>query len=379
MRVYLDYAASTPMLPSVIEAMTACMLESYGNPSSVHHHGRIARHHIESARKQIAELLDCSPAEIIFTSGGTEADNMAIRSAIEGLGVQHVITSHLEHHAVLHCLSALQASKGIQIHYLQPDEKGHLSLSELDELLGQLPGPVLVSLMHGNNEIGTLLPITDFAHCAQSHRAIFMSDTVQTVGHFPIHLKNTPVHFFTGAAHKFYGPKGVGFLYANPEIKVSSLICGGGQERNQRAGTENLAAIVGMAQALQTVYDNHDAIESHLCHLKQYFIDRLRESIPGVTFNGEIETGRSLNTVINVAFPGQDAESLILFNLDIHQISASGGSACSSGSVHPSHVLHAIGCDAARMANSVRFSIGWQTTQAEIDYVLSKLPTMVLA
>lgn len=378
MRVYLDNAASTPMLPEVFEAMTPYFTTLYGNPSSVHSHGRQLRSVIELSRKKIADILACSPGEIIFTSGGTEADNMAIKCVAQTGKIKQIITSPTEHHAVLHAVETASKVHNIPVVYLQPDQNGSLDLNELERGLRNLPNETLVTLMHGNNEIGTLHDIVAIANLCRHYGAIFHSDTVQTMGHVPFDLGSTPIDLFVASAHKFYGPKGIGFLYKSPNVNLPALLCGGGQERNQRAGTENVAGIVGMAKALEIVKEKHDDINRHILHLKSYFMAQLMEKIPDVKFNGICncnlaETNSSLPTVLNVTFPSHDEESMLLFNLDIHQISVSGGSACTSGSVHPSHVLHAIGRSHVEMVNSVRFSFGWQNTQEEIDYVVHTL------
>lgn len=371
MRVYLDNAASTPLHPDVLQEMMPYLTDVQGNPSSVHYHGRQLRTAIESARKKIATLLHCSPAEITFTSGGTEADNLALRSAILSLGIQHVITSRIEHHAVEYPLLALEKEGKVKIHWLDTDEKGNISLAQLEKLLQQ-HSSAIVSLMHGNNEIGTLLPIEKVAALCQQYKALFHSDTVQTMGHLPYDLSKLPVHFITGAAHKFNGPKGVGFLYIRQGTLIAPMILGGGQERNMRAGTENVPGIVGMAAALQKCYDHLPEKDAHLLKLKNYFKDQLTANFPRISFNGETEPGKSLPTVLNVCFQGKE-DLMLLFNLDISNISASGGSACTSGSVHSSHVLHHIGIPEEKAVNSVRFSFGYQNTLEELDYVLNKL------
>jgi cysteine desulfurase len=371
MRVYLDNAASTPLHPDVLQDMMPYFTEVQGNPSSVHYHGRQLKNAVESARKKIATLLHCSPAEITFTSGGTEADNLALRSAILGLNIPHVITTRIEHHAVEYPLLALEKEGKVKIHWLDTDSKGNISLDQLESLL-QSNSPALVSLMHGNNEIGTLIPFSDVGELCLKYNALFHSDTVQTMGHLPYDLAQMPVHFVTAAAHKFNGPKGVGFLYTRQGTLIPPMILGGGQERNMRAGTENVPGIIGMASALQKCYDHIQEKETHLIQLKQYFKTQLLSRFPGITFNGETDPGKSLSTVLNVCFPGKE-DLMLLFNLDISNVSASGGSACTSGSVHTSHVLHHIGLAEEKAVNSVRFSFGYQNTQEELDFVLLKL------
>ena len=373
MKVYLDNAASTPLDSKVLQEMMPYLTEVQGNPSSVHFHGRQLRNAIETARKEIASILHCSPAEIIFTSGGTEADNLAIRSCIEGLGIQHAITTRIEHHAVEHTLMDLQKQGKVHIHWLDTDACGNIDMVQLANLLQEFP-KAFVSLMHGNNEIGTLLDVEAVARLCAAHGAIFHSDTVQTMGLLPYNLAQTPIHFVTAAAHKFNGPKGVGFLYIRQGTSIPPQISGGGQERNMRAGTENVAAIIGMAAALKYAYQNIVSKTNHLNALKSYFKDKLETQFPGVCFNGNTEKENSLPTVLNVCFPAKEGEDLmLLFNLDIHNISASGGSACSSGSVSASHVLSGIGLPESKAMNSVRFSFGMQNTFEELDFVIDKL------
>lgn len=375
-RIYLDNAASTPLLPEVREAMLPYLTEHFGNPSSIHQHGRTLRSAIEAARNTLAQGIGCSPAEIIFTSGGTEADNMALKGAVMGLGVKHIITSPLEHHAVGHCVDQLAQYHGIRHSYLRPDTDGNLSLADLEKLLAasrEWNEPTLVSLMHGNNEIGTLNDIQAIGELCHHYGAYFHSDTVQTVGHLPLNTQELKVDFLAASAHKLHGPCGIGFLYVRGSAAVPSLICGGAQERGQRAGTENVAAIVGFQTAFQLAITHLEANLAHLRDLKAYAIQRLSAAITGIAFNGVTDLDNSLPTVLNVAFPSEDTESLLLFNLDLQGISASGGSACTSGASNPSHVLTALGHSPARIANSVRLSFGTQNTRTDIDALLERL------
>ncbi|MFD2570205.1 cysteine desulfurase family protein [Spirosoma soli] len=376
--VYLDNAATTRLDPEVLDAMLPLMTEQFGNPSSIHSHGRAVRTAIEKARKTVASLLNTSPAEIFFTSGGTEADNTAIRSSIETYGLTHAITSPLEHHAVLHTLEHLAKQGTIELSLVNVDAKGHVDLGHLEELLrnrrnaGQ--GRSLVSLMHGNNEIGNLLNLTQVGEICRAYDAIFHSDTVQTMGHFRHNLQELPVDFIVGAGHKFHGPKGVGFLYVNAErTKIHPFIYGGSQERNMRGGTENVYGIVGLAKALEIAYRDMDAHQQHIVALKRRMIDQLRERMPDVQFNGDsADVDNSLYTVLNVSLPASELSDMLLFNLDIAKISASGGSACSSGSNVGSHVLAALpGLDQNR--GYVRFSFGKYNTVEEIDYTVNTL------
>ncbi|CAN5195133.1 cysteine desulfurase family protein [soil metagenome] len=376
--VYLDNAATTKLDPEVLDAMLPLMTEQFGNPSSIHSHGRAVRSAIEKARKTVASLLNTSPAEIFFTSGGTEADNTAIRSSIETYGLKHAITSPLEHHAVLHTLQHLEKQGTIQLSLVNIDEKGHIDLAHLEELLRQNrtvgQGRSLVSLMHGNNEIGNMLNLNRVGELCRSYDAVFHSDTVQTMGHFQHDLQQLPVDFIVGSGHKFHGPKGVGFLYVNAEqVKIHPFMHGGAQERNMRGGTENVYGIVGLAKALEIAYREMDAHRQHIMGLKRRMIEQLRASMPDVQFNGDsADVENSLYTVLNVSLPASDMSDMLLFSLDIARISASGGSACSSGSNIGSHVLGALpGLDAER--GYVRFSFGKYNTAEEIDYAVATL------
>lgn len=370
MHIYLDNAATTPLDPEVIEVMVQTMQNEYGNPSSIHSHGRQAKTIVEKARKTIAHLLHASPAEIFFTSGGTEADNMAIVRSIEAYGITHAITSPIEHHAVLHTLEELAKNGKIHLDLLRLDEKGNIDLNHLEELLAKNPR-TLVSIMHANNELGNLTDIKRVSEICHEHQAIFHSDTVQTMGHYPHNLSEIKIDFITGAAHKFHGPKGVGFLYINADNKIKPLIFGGAQERNMRGGTENVYGIAGLAKALEIAYRDMDEHQAHIQGLKSYMIEELKKAIPTIQFNGNIEPENSLYTVLNVSLPCTNMSDMLLFNLDIAGISASGGSACSSGSDIGSHVLRAINADPDRP--SVRFSFSKNNTKEEIDTVVSKL------
>lgn len=370
MQIYLDNAATTPLDPEVMEVMVETMRNDYGNPSSIHAHGRQVKTLVEKARRTVAQLLQASPSEIFFTSGGTEADNMAICRSVDDLAVRHVITTALEHHAVLHTLEELEKQGKITIHYLRVDQHGNIDYQHLEELLAQYPG-ALVSLMHANNEIGNLTDIVRVSTLCQEYKAVFHSDTVQTMGHYPHNLSQLKVDFITGAAHKFHGPKGVGFIYINAKNKIKPILYGGAQERNMRGGTENVYGIVGLAKALEIAYRDMAEHQDYIQGLKNYMIEKLRQEIPDVAFNGNIATDQSLYTVLNVSLPCTDMSDMLLFNLDISGISASGGSACSSGSDIGSHVLTAIRADAERP--SVRFSFSKYNTIEEIDIVVQKL------
>ena len=371
MKVYLDNAATTPLDLEVFEAMRPFMLEDYGNPSSTHAHGRKVRAAIETSRKKIAELLNCTPGEIIFTSGGTEADNAIIRGAIETYNIKHAISSPIEHHAVEHTLELLEKSGEIKLHYVRLDEKGHIDLTNLESLLKEFPN-ALVSLMHANNEIGNLLDLEKVGELCAQYNAYFHSDTVQTMGHYKHDLKNLKVHGITAAAHKFHGPKGVGFMYINKDKKIKPLVHGGAQERNMRGGTENTYGIVGIAKALEIAYHEMDEHQTYITELKKYMIEKLKAAIPNIGFHGDsADLNKSLYTVLNVSFPESEENEMMLFNLDMQGISASGGSACSSGASTGSHVLNALYPNSKNGA--VRFSFSKLNTKEEIDFVVSKL------
>lgn len=370
MNVYFDNAATTRMDEEVVKAMMPLFTEDFGNPSSIHAFGRKTRSVIENARKTVAKLLNVTPAEIFFTSGGTEADNMAINQSIVTYGITHVISCELEHHAVEHTIKVLEKSGKIKASWVRTDDKGNVDLVHLEELLKNNPRS-LVSLMHANNEIGTLLPLKQVGDICAKYDALFHSDTVQTMGHYRFDLRDINVHFITCAAHKFHGPKGVGFLYINHNHKISPFIHGGAQERNMRGGTENLAGIAGLARALELCYESLDSHQQHIQGLKTYMRERLIATIPGIEFNGETLPEKSLYTVLNCRFPNHPDAEMMLFNLDIAGIAASGGSACSSGSNQGSHVLRGLGIDMSRP--SVRFSFSKYNTKSEVDFVVLKL------
>jgi cysteine desulfurase len=370
MQVYFDNAATTALDKEVIEVMVQMLNENFGNPSSIHAHGREMKTIVEKARRSVAKLLNASPSEIFFTSGGTEADNMAIVRAIEAYNITHAISSPLEHHAVLHTLEELEKAGKIHLDLLRVDSKGNVDLTHLEELLSINP-KTFVSLMHANNEIGNLTDLKRVSELCEQYNAIFHSDTVQTMGHYAHDLGDLKIDFITGAAHKFHGPKGVGFLYINGRNKIKPLIYGGAQERNMRGGTENVYGIVGLAKALEIAYAEMKEHQEHIQSLKDYMREKLVEAIPDVRFNGEIDAYKSLYTVLNVSLPCTNMGDMLLFNLDIKGVSASGGSACSSGSDIGSHVLKGICADATRP--SVRFSFCKYNTKEEIDFVVETL------
>lgn len=369
MKIYLDNAATTPLDNEVIDAMIPVMKGSFGNPSSIHSWGRETKAAIETARKNVARYLNVSPSEIFFTSGGTEANNMAIFCTVRDMGIRHAITSPLEHHAVLHSLEELAKEGKIRLSYVKIDSKGRVDLAHLEELLKD-NDRTLVSLMHGNNEIGNLLPLDEVSVICERYNAVFHCDTVQTMAHYAFDLKKLNIQFITCAAHKFHGPKGVGFLYINSKIKIHPFIFGGAQERNMRGGTENVYGIIGLAKAMEVAYRDLDEHCKYITGLKNYMAEKLQAEIPGILFNGDT-MGSSLYTVLNVSFPKNANSEMLLFNLDIGGVACSGGSACSSGTSTGSHVLRAIYGDSERPA--VRFSFSKLNTKEEVDFVVEKL------
>ena len=373
-RIYLDNAATTPLDPRVLDAMMPYFTEKFGNPSSIYSYGRETRLAVENARKSVARTLNAHPAEIFFTSGGTESSNTAIFAAVRDLGCTHIISSPIEHHATLHAVEHLHKRGEASLSFVQVRPDGHVDLEDLERLLAERGEKTLVTLMHANNEIGNITDIHAVGEMCKAHNAIFHSDTVQTVGHFPFDLRNTPVHFITGAGHKFHGPKGIGLLYINENVRIQPLMHGGAQERNMRAGTENLYGIVGFARALELATASFDEDRAHIHDVKMYMMERLRTDLPSVTFNGDPE-GSSLYTVLNVGFPKTEKSEMMLFNLDINHICASGGSACTSGASQGSHVIRAINSDPNRIA--VRFSFSRHNSREEIDQVVDLVKTLI--
>jgi len=373
-RIYFDNAATTSLDPQVLEVMMPFLTEKFGNPSSIYSYGREGRLAIEHARKTVAKVLHAHPAEIFFTSGGTESSNTAITASVRDLGCKHIITSPLEHHATLHTVDHLHKKGEAKLSYVQVLPNGHIDLDDLENLLAKSEEKCLVTLMHANNEIGNILDMRAVGELCKLYGAIFHSDTVQTVGHFPFDLRNTPVHFITGSSHKFHGPKGAGILYINENVKILPYIHGGSQERNMRAGTENIYGIVGFAKALELATQNHDEESGYIKSLKIYMYEQLKKNIKPVSFNGDA-LGRSLYTVLSVSFPKTEKSEMILFNLDINHICASGGSACTSGVEQGSHVIRAINNNPNQV--TVRFSFSKNNTKEEIDMVVDKLKELI--
>jgi cysteine desulfurase len=373
-RIYFDNAATTPLDPVVLEAMMPYLTEKFGNPSSIYSYGREGRMAVESARKSVAKILNAHPAEIFFTSGGTESSNTAIYASVHDLGCRQIISSPIEHHATLHCIEHLHKRGEASLSFVKLLPNGHVDLADLEAQLAESTEKCLVTLMHANNEIGNILDIHAAGEICKKYGAIFHSDTVQTVGHFPFDLRNTPVHFITGAGHKFHGPKGVGILYINENIRISPFIQGGSQERNMRAGTENLYGIVGIAKALELATANFEKESAQIREIKLHMAELLKSQIAGVEFNGD-PFGKSLYTVLNVSIPKTEKTEMILLNLDINHICASGGSACTSGVEQGSHVVRAIRNNPNQIA--IRFSFSKYNTKAEVDQVVAKLKELI--
>jgi cysteine desulfurase len=373
-RIYFDNAATTPLDPAVLEAMMPYFTDKFGNPSAIYSYGRESRLAIENARKVVAKILNAHPAEIFFTSGGTESSNTAINASIRDLGCKHIITSAIEHHATLHTVESIYHHGEAALSFVKLLPNGHIDMEDLEQLLANSQEKCLVTLMHANNEIGNMLDIHAVGNLCKMYGAIFHSDTVQTVGHFPFDLRNTPVHFVTGAGHKFHGPKGVGILYINENVKIKPYMHGGSQERNMRAGTENLYGIVGFAKALELATEQYETQSSYIRELKIYMMEQVKKNIRQVTFNGD-PLGRSLYTVLSISFPKTEKSEMILFNLDINNICVSGGSACTSGADQGSHVIRAINNNPNQV--TVRFSFSKQNTKEEIDFVVEKLKDMI--
>src|ERR1700733_9616410 len=373
-RIYFDNAATTTLDPIVLESMMPYLTEKFGNPSSIYSYGRESRTAIESSRKSVAKILNAHPAEIFFTSGGTESSNTAINAAVRDLGCTHIITSPLEHHATLHTVEHLHKRGEAALSYVNLLSNGHIDLEDLKHKLATSAEKTFVTLMHANNEIGNMLDIHAVGELCKLYGAIFHSDTVQTVGHFPFDLRNTPVHFITGAGHKFHGPKGVGLLYINENVRINPYIHGGSQERNMRAGTENVYGVVGFARALELATAAYEADSSAIKGLKVYMMEQLKKQVKGISFNGD-PLGRSLYTVLSVSFPKTERSEMLLFNLDINNICASGGSACTSGIEQGSHVIRAINNNPNQV--TVRFSFAKQNTREEVDCVVARLKDLI--
>ena len=371
MNVYFDNAATTPISKKVLDKMIPYMEDGFGNPSSIHKRGREIKSVIEKSRSKVADILSCEPGEIFFTSGGTEADNMFIINTVLEKKIDTVITSKVEHHAVLHCCDYLNKTQNINIKYVSINDNGEVDLDDLEKITSNNKNS-LVSLMHGNNEIGNINDLKTISKICEKNNVVFHSDTVQTVGHYAIDLNKINIQGIVGSAHKFHGPKGIGFLYLNNKHKISPFIHGGAQERNMRGGTENVYGIVGLSEALTLAYENMATHKEKIIELKSHMIESLKQKVKGVKFNGlSSDLDNSLYTVLNASIPNVDDQQMFLFNLDINNIAASAGSACSSGSDSGSHVLKEIKTDEGFV--NVRFSFSKYNSIEEVDYVINKI------
>ena len=371
MNVYFDNAATTPISKKVLDKMIPYMEDGFGNPSSIHKRGREIKSVIEKSRSKVADILSCEPGEIFFTSGGTEADNMFIINTVLEKKIDTVITSKVEHHAVLHCCDYLNKTQNINIKYVSINDNGEVDLDDLEKITSNNKNS-LVSLMHGNNEIGNINDLKAISKICEKNNVIFHSDTVQTIGHYAIDLNKINIQGIVGSAHKFHGPKGIGFLYLNNKHKISPFIHGGAQERNMRGGTENVYGIVGLSEALTLAYENMATHKEKIIALKSHMIESLKQKVKGVKFNGlSSDLDNSLYTVLNTSIPNVDDQQMFLFNLDINNIAASAGSACSSGSDSGSHVLKEIKTEEGYV--NVRFSFSKYNSIEEVDYVINKI------
>ncbi|WP_149207918.1 cysteine desulfurase family protein [Flavobacterium johnsoniae] len=369
-KVYLDNASTTAMRPEVVQEMTKIMSEDFGNPSSTHSFGRNAKTILELSRKTIAKYLNCSAQEILFTSGGTEADNWILRSAVEDLKVKRIITSRIEHHAVLYTVLALQSDYNIQVDYVNVNTDGSIDLTHLSNLLSD-EKKTIVSLMHVNNETGTVLDLERAGVICKQYNALFHSDTVQSVGKTEIDLQKTPVDFILASAHKFHGPKGVGFAFIRKNTGLQPLIFGGEQEKGLRAGTEAVHQIAGMAKALSLSYENLDQERNYISDLKKYLIQQLEIEFPGFRINGKKD---DFYNIINITLPfSSDKTSMLLFSLDMKGIAVSRGSACQSGSIKPSHVLKEMLSEADLKLPNLRISFSHYNTKEDIDWLIESL------
>lgn len=376
--VYLDNAATTAILPEVVNVMTKVLTETYGNPSSTHNYGRNAKAIVEQARKTIAKQLNVSSSEIIFTSGGTEADNFILQSAVKDLGVKTIITTRIEHHAVLNTVNYLSENYAIEIVYLDLDENGQINYNQLSKTLESKEN-VLVSLMHVNNEIGNILDIKKVADLCQANNALFHSDTVQSIGHYNLDLEAIKVDFLAVSAHKFHGPKGVGFAFIRKNSGLHPMIFGGEQERGQRAGTESIHNIAGLETAFKIAYKNLEKDKKYITNLKVYCLEQLKSAIPPISFNGLCDDlEKSTYTIINFRLPELSKNaSMIQFHLDLKGIACSRGSACQSGSTKNSHVLEEILTKEELKKVSLRVSFSKFNTTDDVDYLVSILNNIV--
>lgn len=377
--IYLDNAATTCVRKEVSDKMASVLRSYYGNPSSTHSFGRSSKSILEKCRKNIASFFSVKPSEIIFTSGGTEADNLVLRSAVLDLKINHIITSKIEHHAVGHTVNYLKDNFNVKISYVRVFPDGKIDYSHLDEILSKNNLKALVTLMHINNEIGTILDLNRVSKICKLHGALFHSDTVQSIGHYPLDLSKINIDFLAASAHKFHGPKGIGFAFIRNGIGIKSIITGGSQERGYRSGTESLHDIMGLNESLKISYERLEIEKDHISEIKSHFINKLNQEIPGVKFNGSSNNLKdSTYTLVNVCFPVDIKKSpLFLFQLDLNGIACSKGSACQSGSNSGSHVLNEILTDDDLKKPSIRFSFSCFNTKNEIDTVVKVLKDII--
>ena len=378
MNVYFDNASTTKVRDEVINDISNVLKDSFGNPSSAHSFGRSAKSYIETSRRSIANILNCEPGEIIFNSGGTESDNSILKCAVKDLGVKHIISSRIEHHAITHTLDELKL-QGVNIHYVKLSKNGNVDIENLEYLLRKNDELKLVTLMYINNEIGNILDINSVSDLCQKYNSFFHTDAVQAVGHYKIDLKSIKIDFLTSAAHKFHGPKGIGFTYINKSTKIKSFICGGPQERGLRAGTESVHNIVGMTKALEIADKNMEQEAKYVLSIKKHLISSLRILFPDIHFNGESgNINKSTYTILNVCFPiSNDKAAMLDFNLDLRGIACSKGSACQSGSSVGSHVLNEINSKYQKKFPSVRFSFSYNNKIDEVDYLIDTLKEFI--
>ena len=375
-KIYFDNAATTPLDKEVVQAMADHMLENFGNPSSSHEYGRKAKVSVEMVRKHIAKYFGCSASEVIFTAGGSEADNLILFNAVKNLGVVRIISSAIEHHAVIHTIDVLRKDFGIEVEFLPVDHQGEVDYEVLEKLLEESDKKTLVSLMLVNNELGNILDADRVIEVCKKHKALFHSDTVQGISHVPLDLSKSPIDFIAASAHKFHGPKGVGFAIIKKGFKIGPILHGGEQEMGARAGTENTHSIVGMDKALSMAMTNYKEDKAYISGLKRYFIEQISDRIPDIGFNGlSSDMDKSAYHILNVRFP--KPLPMLLFNLDLKGIAASGGSACQSGSSKGSHVLAEILNEEDADHTSVRFSFSRFNTKEEIDYVIAEIANIV--
>jgi len=378
MKVYFDNAATTKVRDEVVAEISNVLKNCYGNPSSSHSYGRSAKSYIETSRKSIAKILNCEPGEIIFNSGGTESDNSILKCAVKDLGVKHIISSKIEHHAITHTLEDIE-NKDLKVHYVNLKDEGEIDIDNLESILKLNNEPKLVSLMYINNEIGNILDIKSVSNLCRKYNAYFHSDAVQAIGHYPIDLSSLDIDFISSAGHKFHGPKGVGFTYINKSTKIKSFICGGPQERGLRAGTESVHNIVGMTKALEISIQNLDKEKQHVKSIKRYMIEKLNNLFPDIHYNGTSgDLEKSTYTILNVCLPiSNDKASMLDFHLDLRGIACSKGSACQSGSSIGSHVLNEIQSAKNKKLPSIRFSFSHNNSVEEVDYLIETLQEFI--